>query len=168
MQLTLVRHAKSSWKDSSLSDRDRPLNGRGKRDAPLMASWLAGREPHYDALLSSPAKRARRTSLALCEALFVPKASLIVDDDLYTFDGGRLLDALRRLDPSWQNVLVVGHNPAITEALDCLCDCAIDNVPTCGIADMEIRVDSWKELRAGCGELRAFETPKELRRRDGR
>jgi len=168
MQLTLVRHAKSSWKDPSLSDRERPLNGRGKRDAPRMASWLAGREPHYDALLSSPAKRARRTALTLCEALSVPEASLIVDDDLYTFDGAQLLNALRHLDPGWQSVLVVGHNPAITETLDFLCGGAIDNVPTCGIADIEIRAHTWKELHAGCGELKRFETPKQLKKRNGR
>jgi phosphohistidine phosphatase len=130
-----------------------------------MARWLSRRAPHYDALLTSPARRARLTVAALCEALELPAASPIVVDALYTFDGDELIEAVRRLDPSWQSVLLVGHNPAITEALNLLCDCDVDNVPTCGIAEIRIATGSWRALRPGCGELRAYETPKQLKKR---
>ncbi len=68
-ELTLVRHAKSSWGEPSLSDIDRPLNERGLRDAPRMAEWLADRGAVYGAQLSSPALRARTTAQHFCEAL---------------------------------------------------------------------------------------------------
>lgn len=167
MQLTLVRHAKSSWKKPALADRDRPLNGRGKRDAPVMAHWLAGRAPDYDALLTSPARRARRTAAVLCEALGVDSAELSLCETLYTFDGEALLSAIRSLDPGWHRVLMVGHNPAITEVVEALCRRGIENVPTCGVADMRLSADSWQEVDAGCGALMAFETPKGLKRREG-
>ena len=94
--LYLIRHAKSSWSDPSLSDFDRPLNKRGKRDLPVMGQRMATYEPKPELIVSSPAKRARRTARGIGGALGFIKKEIVLDEDLYTFSSEGFLQVLKK------------------------------------------------------------------------
>src|SRR5437899_11500650 len=95
--LFLVRHAKSSWDDTALPDKDRPLNDRGKRDAPKMGERLAKRGVTPDLILSSPAKRALETAQIIAKKLDYKLADIVVDERLYATGADDLLDVIRKL-----------------------------------------------------------------------
>jgi phosphohistidine phosphatase len=158
--LYLVRHAKSSWDKPGLADADRPLNERGKRDAPEMGRRLAARGVDPDALLSSPAKRARSTARRIAEAMDRPKDSVRCDERLYVFSDAPLLEFVRALDEALQRPMLFGHNPAMTDLANRLGDTTIDNIPTCGVVCLALNVDSWNNVASGCGHCEFFDTPK--------
>ncbi len=160
--LTIVRHAKSSWDDPNSPDHERVLNARGERDAPRMGEWLSQQGENYDALLASPASRAHQTALHFCEALGVDEEELILAEELYTFDGSALIECIRSLDPSWSRVILFGHNPAVTEVVNALCDADIGNIPTCGVSLIQLPTERWDGVHTGWGELLSFCTPKRL------
>jgi phosphohistidine phosphatase len=160
--LYLLRHAKSSWDDPSLSDRDRPLAPRGVRAADLMGEHLrsAGIEPSV--VLCSPATRARETLSGLgtdWDAQFEP--------ELYGASEGGLLTLLRRLDVSVDSALVIGHNPALEELTLMLAGegAALGKVhkkfPTCALATLEFDGD-WSSLRPHAARITSFVRPKDL------
>src|SRR5437762_9041010 len=113
--LILVRHAKSSWDDTSLPDKDRPLNNRGKRDAPKMGERLAKRGAKPDLILSSPAKRALKTAEIIAKKLDYKRKDIVVDDRLYAVKPDDLLGVIRKLGDKLERVMVFGHNPELTE-----------------------------------------------------
>jgi len=141
--LTLIRHAKSSWKDPTLPDWDRPLNKRGKRDAPMMGGRLAGREAHADLLITSPAVRAVATTEAIAAAIEYPADEILVDERLYGADEFEILEVIQGLDDAWERVMVVGHNPGMTDLVNALSPTRIDNLPTCGIIELTYDTESW-------------------------
>jgi phosphohistidine phosphatase len=159
-RLTLVRHGKSSWRDPGRDDFDRPLNKRGKHDAPLMGKRLAARESRPELLLSSPARRARQTAKLLCWALELPEERLILVDGIYEAGSETLLDVVRSLDDCWQHALLVGHNPGITELGNLLADCGIEHFPTCGVLCLDFAVEVWTDVAPGAGYLVFFDYPK--------
>ena len=161
-RLLLCRHAKSSWKDPSLADRDRPLNGRGKRDAPLMGERLAARGIVPDAMVTSPAKRARKTAKHLARKLDYPLDRIRIIDAIYGATPEVLLDCIRRFDPAWRQVIMVGHNNEFTMLANRLGGLTIGNVPTAGIVCLDFSVSSWQDVAAGGGSLVFFEYPKQL------
>src|SRR5690606_28419591 len=110
-RLTLVRHAKSSWADPALPDNERPLSGRGERDAPAMAARLAARGERPDAILTSHARRAAMTARAFAERLGLSEETVRVDRRLYLAPADLILDVLRAQDDRVSHVLAVGHNP---------------------------------------------------------
>ena len=95
--LFLIRHAKSSWDDTALADNDRPLNARGKRDAPKMGKRLAKRGVKPDLILSSPATRALKTAEIIAKKLDYRRKNIVVDDRLYAVEADQLLDVIRKL-----------------------------------------------------------------------
>lgn len=159
-QLLLCRHAKSSWKDSSLPDIDRPLNKRGKRDAPVMGKRLASRGLQPDQMVSSPAKRALVTARQLAKQVGYPKKNIAVIDMLYGASPEELLAFVRRLDNSCNTVYLVGHNPETTILANYLGNVNIYNVPTCGIVALEFKMGSWGEVGQGKGSLIFFDYPR--------
>ncbi|NTU60531.1 MAG: hypothetical protein HGA98_05690, partial [Deltaproteobacteria bacterium] len=114
-RLTLVRHAKSSRKDPSLPDFYRPLSGRGWDEAPEMGRRLAAAGVKPDAFVSSPANRAWSTSQEIASALGFPAEALRVEASIYDAEAGALLRLVRALEPAWEHVLLVGHNPGLTD-----------------------------------------------------
>jgi len=158
--LYLVRHAKSSWDDPSLADRDRPLSQRGLSCAPDMGRRLAEQGHKPDLVLSSPARRALSTAKKIARETGYKEAKILTDEHLY-FSGTRnMVDLLEKLDDKYKKVMIVGHNPAMTSLLNILCDSPIENMPTCAVAVIRFDMTSWSELTMSDGELLAYEFPK--------
>ena len=162
-ELYFVRHAKSSWDDPSLRDHDRPLNNRGKRDAPRMAHRLVGLGTSPSGILTSTAKRARRTARAFREAFGLGKGDVIEREGLYHAGPREIERELQKLPDDWTTVLVFGHNPGYTDLANRLQhDSYIDNVPTCGIIGARIQIDSWKDFRLADATRTTFMYPKQV------
>jgi phosphohistidine phosphatase len=160
--LYLVRHAKSSWKDASLADIDRPLNERGRRNAPRMAEWLVAQAEPPELIVSSPANRALTTARAMAEALGLGAEDIEVDQELYFSGTHGMLRSLERVDDGFQRVMMVGHNPVMTRLLNQLTGADVWNMPTCAIAMIGFDMDSWGLVDCTAGELLAYQTPKLL------
>ena len=162
--LSLVRHAKSSWKDSHLSDFDRSLNKRGERDAPRMGRRFASVEPPADLILASPARRATRTAQLIAEAIGYAAERISFDRALYLAAPAEMLGVIQGLDDRLAHVALVAHNPGLTDLCEVLASAKIDNVPTCGIVRVSLEVDSWCNVSQGCGTLLDFDYPKRDKR----
>jgi phosphohistidine phosphatase len=141
--LTLIRHAKSSWKDPTLPDWDRPLNKRGRRDAPMMGGRLAAREAYADLLITSSAVRAMTTAEAIAAEIEYPADEILVAERLYGADEFEILEVIQNLDDAWDRVMLVGHNPGLTDLVNALSPTGIDNLPTCGIVELTYDTESW-------------------------
>jgi len=158
--LYLVRHAKSSWKDARLQDHDRPLSKRGEQDALRMGKRLGRRRSKPEVILSSPAVRAKSTAKILATEIGYPKSGIIVDDLMYAAGPEDLVSVIRGLDNAVDCVMLVGHNPAVTQLVNSLTHCDIANVPTCGLAVLEFRIHSWHDIDRVRAELLDFDYPK--------
>jgi phosphohistidine phosphatase len=158
--LYLVRHAKSSWEDHSLDDFDRPLNERGKRDAPFMGKKLLERGLKPDVVVSSPAKRAKKTAIKVCHELGIDKSAILFKDKIYATSVQTLLNVLGKLPNAAQHAMLFGHNPELTALSNYLCDYVIHNIPTTGVVGIEFQVSSWAQVSAGKGKFLFFDYPK--------
>lgn len=143
--LFLVRHAKSSWDDTALSDKDRPLDDRGRRDAPEMGKRLAKRAVKPDLILSSPARRALTTAEVIAKKLDYRLKGIVVDDRLYAGGADDLLNVIRELDDESERVMLFGHNPELTELAHRLSS-KITHMPTCAIAELTFNAKSWSKI----------------------
>ncbi len=159
-QLYLVRHAKSSWKDPVLTDMDRPLNKRGKRDAPFMGERLNKYDVQLDLIISSPAKRALSTAKIIAKEIGCPKKKIVANESVYMAGVPSLLNTIQGIDDSHSRVMFFGHNPGLTELAVYLSNYHVDNIPTCGIFCTDFDVDSWKEVSKGTGSFAFFDYPK--------
>jgi phosphohistidine phosphatase len=161
-RLVLFRHAKSSWKHPVAADFDRPLNERGKREAPIMAERLAARGIAPDLILTSPAKRAMKTARSIARAFDYPKSEIRRDREIYLADLETLVSIVREIEEEKETVILVGHNPGFTDLANCFTGGEIENVPTCGIAGIDFPADSWAKAKRGTGTLLFFDYPKKL------
>lgn len=159
-RLTLVRHAKSSWKDRSLRDFDRPLNKRGKHDAPMMGERLAKAKVKPDLIVSSPAQRALKTARVIADAIGYPRKQISEQKSIYEASHAALLELVQRFDDTFQHVMLFGHNPAFTYLANSLIREHIENVPTCGIVCIDFDVSSWADIGSDKGQLVFFDYPK--------
>lgn len=159
-RLLLCRHAKSSWKDITLEDIDRPLNKRGKRDAPEMGRRLAAGGIKPDMIISSPARRACKTARQLAKLTGFGKKNIILLREVYAASANELLAIVREFDDAASVVFVVGHNPETTVLANMLGDLDIDNVPTCGVVALDFAVDSWQQIGENKGTLVFFDYPR--------
>ena len=141
--LILIRHAKSSWKNPGVPDRLRPLNKRGKRDAPVMGERLAERGLEVDRVISSPATRALATAEVITSEIGFPWEEVLVDERLYHADAPELLEVIQGLDDYLDCVMCFGHNPGLTDLVNHLSPYYVDNVPTCGVVELRFDVDTW-------------------------
>lgn len=158
--LYVIRHAKSSWDDPTLSDFDRPLNNRGKKDAPEMGKRLKQRKVLPDLFLSSPAERARTTCYAIAEELGYPESKIKTDKNLYHAEDAEILRIIQSLDNKYACVWIFGHNPGLTDFVNLLADAGIDNIPTCGVVACSLNVQSWDEVSRKKGVVTFFDFPK--------
>jgi phosphohistidine phosphatase len=156
--LFLLRHAKSSWKQPELNDHDRPLNKRGKREAPLVGKYLKEHDLIPDLILSSTARRARDTAQATAEESGYT-GEIEYNKDLYLSDTACYLDILQYLPDSVNRVLVVGHNPDMDDFLTLLTD-VNEHMTTAALVQVDLPISSWHELNeATDGRLKTFWAP---------
>lgn len=167
--LTLIRHAKSSWEDNGLSDFERPLSARGEADAPRMGQTLLrdflqpGLLPPPSQLVSSPARRALSTArIVACEIGLSPD-SIRKEPRIYEASASTLLDLIREFPDSLDHVILFGHNPGLetlAEGLDPKFRGDGMKFPTCGVAIMRLRKESWAQVSQGDGRESTFFSPK--------
>ncbi len=160
--LILVRHAKSSWGDLSQPDFDRPLNERGKHDAPMMAGRLKDMDVKPDALVSSPAKRARKTAQAFSDVLEIPKDRVIFREALYMASPETFHQEVSLLDDACNTIAIFSHNPGISEYANQLGVARIDEMPTCAMLAVTAPVSQWKDFRKARKEFWFFDYPKNI------
>jgi phosphohistidine phosphatase len=144
-KLFLVRHAKSNWDDPALPDEDRPLNARGRRDAPKMGKRLAKRDVRPDLILSSPARRALKTAEVIAKKLEYRRQDIVVKDRLYAAAADDLLEVLRELPAKVKCVMLFGHNPGLTDLAHRLAG-EITHMSTCAVAEFSFAAKSWVQV----------------------
>jgi phosphohistidine phosphatase len=160
MIIWLFRHAKSSWTESTLTDFERPLNARGKRDGPKMATWLSTQPDPAQWIWSSDAARALATAEFVCQGFSADRAQLHCCHELYLASPETMLDVLRRTPEDVTSVAMVAHNPGTTYLLNLLSAAQVtDNVPTFGSARLSYP-GTWPELSFGSCTLERFSAPK--------
>ena len=158
--LYLVRHAKSSWKYPRLDDFERPLNKRGRKNAPLMGSILKKLNVSPDLIVSSPANRAAMTARIIAAALDYPLEDIRYSEAIYEFGEKALIDVVKKIDDSVNQAMVVGHNPATNGLANYIGDQPVGNIPTSGVFCVELDIVSWSNIKAHCGKVKFFEYPK--------
>ena len=162
--LLLIRHAKSSWKDETLPDRERPLNIRGKNDAPLMGKILFEKNITPDLVLSSTAKRAKKTAQKIFFDIYgFMESQIHLTDDLYFTGVPFHMRIINTLLDTKNTVALVGHNPDFSNLIDFLANNPVQEMPTSGIYCLDFEVDSWSEVIRHSGKVRFFEYPKKYK-----
>lgn len=158
--LTLVRHAKSSWKDAGLADRERPLNGRGEQDAPLMGARIKAGEIRPSLLISSPATRAWTTARIIAAEIGYPREFLQRDERLYLAGVSDIIAVLKEQDAGFNSIMLFGHNPGLTEFANYLVPDVTPNIPTCGVVAVTFDTEDWDLSLRPASDLLQFDYPK--------
>ncbi len=158
--LVLVRHAKSSWKYPKLDDFERPLNKRGRKNAPMMGKILRQLKVKPDLIISSPANRAAMTSRIIADMIHYPLVNIQYDESIYLSGEMDLMHILIDLDDGIKEVMLVGHNPELTLLANTLGNDSISNIPTSGIFCLDFDISAWSKIETSPGELKFFEFPK--------
>lgn len=160
--LYLIRHAKSSWDDSTQTDFERPLNERGIKDAPRVSNQLKNKNIIPDLIISSPATRAITTAEIFAGQLAYPELKIQTDERIYNASMKDLAEVVSDLDDNFDTVFLFGHNPGITNFANMLGDKTIDGMSTCAVIGIELDLISWKELDKNCGKIILALTPKHI------
>src|SRR5262245_415709 len=158
--LYLLRHAKSSWKDTNLADFDRPLSGRGRKATETVGAFLKDKEIDLDLVVSSPAVRARQTIELVLRAAKI-KPELRFDERIYEATPSRLLEVVTQLENEQKAVLLVGHNPGMQELLLLLTGQS-EEYPTAALTKISFKNLKWAEVGSKKGALEWLVKPKEL------
>lgn len=158
--LLIIRHAKS---DQSFfgSDFERPLNERGKKDAPEMAKRVLDRNIVIDAFISSPAKRAKKTAELFCETYKKNTADIVFISGLYHAPAREFYEVIKSLDDNHNTIAIFAHNPGISYFVNDLAgDVQIDNMPTCAVFAVQMDINNWKDFAKAKKEFLFFDYPK--------
>lgn len=158
-QLYLLRHAKSSWDDLELDDFDRPLNGRGKKAAPLMGKVIKEKRLKPDLIISSPSKRTKQTIKLVLEASELGN-EVEFEDRIYEASSEQLLTVLKE-QKKVDSILMVGHNPGMENLLTKLTG-EQEHFPTAALAAIDLNIEKWNAIAGGAGEMRWIVRPREL------
>lgn len=159
----LLRHAKSSWDDSGLSDKQRPLGKRGLNDAPEMGARFGARDEQLEQVISSPAVRAHTTAQLFCEACGYAPQNILIEPDLYFSGSGSIEDLILAQDDRMRSIMLVFHNPDITYFANSIdYDFRIDNVPTCGLVKLGSDIAQWRDWSRDNTMFEYFDYPKNL------
>jgi phosphohistidine phosphatase len=167
-QLLLMRHAKSSWDSNARTDFERPLAKRGRKAAPRIGKWLEARELVPDQIVSSPAERARQTSLAVADVLHLDTSLIRWEPDVYDASRSTLVALIRACSERLQRVMLVGHNPGFEEFLEWVCakqtPAPQDGklLPTAAVAVLAFDL-RWREVARGSGSLIDLVRPRDLK-----
>ncbi len=162
--LTIVRHAKSSWRDVTLTDRERPLNRRGERDAPEMARRISAAGIRPSLVLSSPAVRAWTTAKLIAKGIGYPEEFLQREDDLYHASIDDILGVLVAQDAGFNSIMLFGHNPGLTDFVNYLIPNLTNNLPTCGVVSVSFESEDWSLFERPRARLDYHDWPKKMTR----
>ncbi|MFA6190829.1 MAG: histidine phosphatase family protein [Sulfurimonas sp.] len=157
-KLYIIRHAKSSWEETSLSDFERPLNKRGRADAPFMGSKLKEKKVIPDLIFSSPALRAKTTAEIIAKKVEFKK-EIVFDENIYESSVSELHKIVSEIDDKNRVVFLFGHNPSLNMLAQNYLDFN-ENIPTCGVVEIEFDCDSWSEISAENARFVSFDYPK--------
>lgn len=157
--LFVLRHAKSSWEDSDLSDFDRPLNKRGLRDVPAMGKIFFDNQFQPEIIISSPAKRAKQTAILIKETAQI-NGKIKFDERIYEASPLQLLQVISEADNNKTSLMLVGHNPGLEGLIKVLTG-GIQPMSTANLAVIDLKADTWSEVGTNCGELKTLIRPKD-------
>ncbi len=160
-RLILIRHSKSSWKDLSLTDFNRPLNRRGKSDGPLMADYLKNKIGKIDYLHSSSSVRTFETSKYFINQIQFLKIEY--DDSLYHCSSSSILKMIMNYSEDYQSAMIIAHNPGLTNLINNIIDISLDNLPTTGIAKINFDCAEWRDVSSKNSNLIDLKFPKQLK-----
>jgi phosphohistidine phosphatase len=158
--LILVRHAKSSWDKVGMDDIDRPLNERGKEDAPVMAKRLKDKKVQVDIFISSPAKRAHKTCKYFAKEYEIGKKEIVLIDKLYGASVSAFLEVVSAIDDQHKAAIIFSHNPGITEFANTLTTVHVDNMPTSGMFAVQANTNNWADFLKSEKSFLFFDYPK--------
>lgn len=158
--LTLIRHAKSSWKHAELADFDRPLNKRGKGDLPGLTERATRLLPRPDCLIFSPALRTSLTREPLVKAWQLSGQQCLAAPAAYEASREDLVSLLQETDSTHQHLVLVGHNPGLSDLTGWLIGQELDVFPTSAFAHLQLNINDWSQLHQGCGHLLVFDYPR--------
>ena len=161
-QLILARHAKSSWDDFTIPDHDRPLLEKGKQKSEKVAIALKQKGIFPDLIISSTAKRAKETAVILANGLGYPVDNIRFEKNIYQADIDDIFNELFSLDNSISTVMVVGHNPTLTDMVNHFSKTMIDNLPTSAVAVVTFKTDEWEKTGSSKYKLKFILRPREL------
>lgn len=156
----LVRHAKSDWENSSLSDIERPLNERGYSNANSMSRLFKEKQDNPDLIITSPAVRAMTTALIFARNINYDANSITIRRELYESSVTDYLSVITKTDEQFKSVMLFAHNPTITSFAESLCKSLPSEMATCAIAGIRFDCKKWSDLKTTKGELFMFEYPK--------
>lgn len=158
--LLIIRHAKAE-SAFTLNDFERPLNERGKKDAPVVAKRVQERTIKIEAFISSPAKRAKKTAELFCETLGGNENEIIYISALYHAPAETFVSVIKDAANEFSCIALFAHNPGITDFVNQLADTIrIDNMPTCAVFAVKCNCNSWKEFEKAKKEFLFFDYPK--------
>ena len=160
-KLIIVRHSKSSWKDLSLDDFNRPLNKRGKEDGPIISNYLSKKTNFIDFLHSSSSVRTFETSKFFTERIKFGKVKY--DDSLYHSSSGSILNLIKNYSNEYSSVMLIAHNPGLTYLINQLTNISLDNLPTTGLAEIHFSCNKWNEISSKNSNLIDLKFPKQLK-----
>lgn len=161
-RLFIVRHAKSSWDFPELNDHDRPLNKRGKKNAPEMGQRLAKRKIRPESMITSPARRAADTANLIANEVSFSLKNIQKEPLFYLASISEMISVLHHVPNNIDTLMVFGHNPGLTDLANVLSGADIYNIPTSGIAEIEFDISSWNEIERKSGKLISFDYPKKI------
>lgn len=159
-RLYLMRHAKSDWNCDWLDDVERPLNERGKRDAPAMGALLKQLGYVPDVMISSPASRAYTTARIVAEEIGYDPGAIRLSEEMYDATTRDIIAVVKAIGSGIRSAMLFGHNPGLTSTANLLSGAGIGNVPTAGVVAIDLPIESWHDAGDTPGTLLTFEYPK--------
>jgi phosphohistidine phosphatase len=159
-RLTLIRHARASWGSAALDDIDRPLNLRGEKEAPMMGRRLSRHSLKPEQIVASPATRATSTATLIAREIGLPLHDVVLHRRIYEAEMPDLLRVVQQLDNRFTHVILLGHNPGISELSAALTGLAVQSMHTCGVFAIDFEVEKWAEVEPGSGHFVFYDYPK--------
>lgn len=155
-----IRHAKSSWSTQVQKDIDRPLNQRGKRDAPFMADMLVKKGVQIDGIIKSPAQRITETVIPFIKAFSIEEENVLTENQIYEGSIYDILDVVHSAVEDWESIMIFGHNPAMSYVADYFGGKDVVSMPTCGILKVKSKAKDWAAVNASNSKITSFYYPK--------
>ncbi|MFC5271172.1 SixA phosphatase family protein [Adhaeribacter terreus] len=164
--LYLMRHAKSSWDFPELNDHDRPLNKRGRQDGPLMGQQLLSRDTSPDLILSSTAVRAITTATLVAKELDYDREKIQAQESIYKAGRNELIKIIQHVPDEINSLLIIGHNPILSEVANKLSPEALPDMPTAGVVALEFNCNSWLDISGDKSKLLFNDFPKNYKQKN--